>query len=77
LKKVSNLSDIAFLSIAAKNIVSLSPHDNSDFFDEPRIQFQVRLAKSAANFTSVSYCHGDLFFKEFASGRQAVIGYTI
>jgi len=31
LKKVSNLSDIAFLSIAVKNIVSLSPLGNLNF----------------------------------------------
>ena len=38
LEKVSNLSDIALLSIAVKNIVSLATLDNSNFFDEPRIQ---------------------------------------
>ena len=45
LEKVSNLSDIAFLSIAVKNIISLETLDNSKFFEESRIQSLVRLAK--------------------------------
>jgi len=48
LEKVSNLSDIAFLSIAVKNIVSLATLDNSKFLWRTSHPFVSTAGESAA-----------------------------
>ena len=53
LEKVSNLSDIAFLSIAAKNIVFLEILGNSKFFSRTSHPVVSAAGESAANFTLV------------------------
>jgi len=62
LKKVSNLSDFAFLSIAVKNFVSLSPHHfNSWLFWRTSHPIVSVAGESAANFTLVwllLFCFG-------------------
>jgi len=54
LEKVSNLSDIAFLSIAANNIVSLATLDNSKFFWRTLHPVVSAAGESADNFTLVT-----------------------
>jgi len=53
LEKVSNLSEIAFLSIAVKNIVSLATLDNSKFFWRTSHAVVSAAGWSAANLTLV------------------------
>jgi len=53
LEKVSNLSDIAFLSIAVKNIVSLATLDNSKFLLRTSHPVVSAAGESVANFTLV------------------------
>jgi len=53
LEKVSNLSDIAFLSIAVKHIVSLATLDNSKIFLPTSHPVVSAAGESSANFTLV------------------------